>query len=236
MSRGPGRIERAVETALSSANRSYSIDELAGLAYPDVGNVEKKHRVAVLRTLGNIDNRILLWLFITYERRGRYFVTNGCNVRSYAHGLQSWWNAERSLDEIENILADDEIQAEMEPGGLWWTEVEINTMHYTINQIRQAANLPRIRTPKDAMEKTSSGELENTLTRQLGDLYVHRAWLAQSYQKVRLLGRFEQPGTPVFNFAMELRAGMKPSSEDHLLKMERRRWIGDTVIGATNDV
>lgn len=108
MSRGAGKIERAIGQALYDTDRSFLVEELVRIAYPEITTVEKKHRVAVLRALDYVQERMLLWFFRTYEARARYFISNGCNTRSYAHGLlrQSWWNRERTLEEIEEILND----------------------------------------------------------------------------------------------------------------------------------
>jgi hypothetical protein len=208
MSRGLGRIERAVATVLRDTDRSFSIDELALIAYHGINRAEKKHRVAVLRTLNNIADRMLLWFFRACKPGGQYFVANGTSVRSYAHGLlrQSWWNAERSLFDIESILADPEIKAVMEPGGLWWTEVEINKAKYGHKQ-----------------------EVQTLSPNELADLEAYRIFLATlirpepyegcynhlrpSYYNVGLLGRFEPPGSHVFEYAMQLRASPHPVAD-----------------------
>jgi len=50
MSRGPGRIERAIEQAFSAdPEATHTIDDLALAA--GLNRVEKKHRVAVLRAV-----------------------------------------------------------------------------------------------------------------------------------------------------------------------------------------
>jgi hypothetical protein len=50
MSRGPGRIERAIEALFASQpGRTFSTEELVEAAYRGVNRTEKKHRVAVLR-------------------------------------------------------------------------------------------------------------------------------------------------------------------------------------------
>jgi hypothetical protein len=55
MSRGPGRIERAIGDAFQQhPQRSYTTDELVALAYPEVRWIKKKHRVAVLRAARNV--------------------------------------------------------------------------------------------------------------------------------------------------------------------------------------
>lgn len=50
MSKGPGRLERAVMRAVFPGIE-FSTEELCRRAYPDVGQIEKRHRVAVLQVL-----------------------------------------------------------------------------------------------------------------------------------------------------------------------------------------
>ena len=58
MSRGPGRIQRAIIAAFKRyPKRSFTTDELAVLAYPGVRRIEKKHRVAVLRATWRVASR-----------------------------------------------------------------------------------------------------------------------------------------------------------------------------------
>jgi hypothetical protein len=55
MSRGPGRIQRAIIAAFKRyPKRSFTTDELVVLAYPGVRRIEKKHRVAVLRAAWHV--------------------------------------------------------------------------------------------------------------------------------------------------------------------------------------
>jgi hypothetical protein len=50
MSRGPGRVQRAVEAAFrGNPAAAFAVEDLAALAYPQVKRVAKRHRVAVLR-------------------------------------------------------------------------------------------------------------------------------------------------------------------------------------------
>ena len=54
MSRGPGRIERAIRALFDAhPDAVFVTDELCEHCYPGV-SVEKKHRVAVLRAMGNV--------------------------------------------------------------------------------------------------------------------------------------------------------------------------------------
>jgi hypothetical protein len=55
MSRGPGRIQRAIIAGFERCpKRSFRTDELVALAYPGVRRIEKKHRVAVLRAAWHV--------------------------------------------------------------------------------------------------------------------------------------------------------------------------------------
>jgi hypothetical protein len=188
MSRGPGKVERTIEQALQ-ADRSYSIEELALLAYLGINRVEKKHRVAVLRALGNINNRTPVHWYRAYEPRKRYFVCSGTSVHAYAHGImrECWWNAGRSLNEIDNILSNPQIQHVMEPGGLWWTDVEIH---------KAEAELRKLNADQDHTEAKQ-------LQRQIEALNAHRLNLHEGrtgHELVLLLGRFEHPGSGAFEY------------------------------------
>jgi hypothetical protein len=94
MSRGPGRIERAVEALFTSQpHMTYSTDELVEAVYRGVNRVEKKHRVAVLRAADNVAKRLGCWEKWKCER-GFHSTASGCgsiyvnvtDVHSYAIG------------------------------------------------------------------------------------------------------------------------------------------------------
>ena len=86
MSKGPGRIERAIADILDGeADNAFTTEDLCERVYPGVNRVEKKHRVAVLRAANGLvkrrDNTGCWW----GENLGRtrvYF--NIDNVMSYA--------------------------------------------------------------------------------------------------------------------------------------------------------
>jgi hypothetical protein len=89
MSKGPGRIERAIERLfLADPEMTYSLDELAQAVYPGVNRVEKKHRVAVLRAAWNVTPR-LWWDGLYISERGRPVIFfNQLNARSRAIAQQ----------------------------------------------------------------------------------------------------------------------------------------------------
>jgi hypothetical protein len=213
MSRGPGRIERIVEQTLHDTDRSFTVEELAKLAYPTITDVQKKHRVAVLRAINKVAKQMLIWTFRTYTPPWRCIFTVGNNVRSYAHGLlrHSWWNAERSLDEIEKILADPEIKSVMEPGGFWWAVVEENQVEAEYNRllkIGEAAGLIKRNEYKGIAPACGIADLPPELKeagKWLDAARHYRLGLAKDCDTHTLLGRFEPPGTPVFEYAMKQR-------------------------------
>jgi len=55
MSRGPGRIERAIADAFkANPRRALGVEELARIAYPGLAEVEKRHRVAIIRAADSV--------------------------------------------------------------------------------------------------------------------------------------------------------------------------------------
>jgi hypothetical protein len=58
MSRGPGRIERAIAAILDGeADNAFTTEDLCERVYSGVNRVEKKHRVAVLRAANRLVKR-----------------------------------------------------------------------------------------------------------------------------------------------------------------------------------
>jgi hypothetical protein len=58
MSKGPGRIERAIAAALDAEpDGAFTTDDLCDRVYRGVNRIEKKHRVAELRAASNLMKR-----------------------------------------------------------------------------------------------------------------------------------------------------------------------------------
>jgi hypothetical protein len=87
VSRGPGKIERAIEAAfLEAPDATFSVADLGPVAYPGLNRVEKRHRVAILRAADKVAAR-LWWKGLKSERPGGAIVyCNLLNVRSYTLG------------------------------------------------------------------------------------------------------------------------------------------------------
>jgi hypothetical protein len=132
MSRGPGRIERAIETLFAAEpSRTFSTDELVKAVYRGVDRVEKKHRITVLRAADKVAKR-LHWAKWQCERggqggggRGAVYV-NLLDPRSYGLGrlrIDSTL-AGKSMAELESMLDGGEGAKRIAPGGAWWRHVE----------------------------------------------------------------------------------------------------------------
>jgi hypothetical protein len=143
MSRGPGRIEKAIERIFAeSPSKTFSTDELAALAYPTVGRIEKKHRVAILRAADKVAAR-LYWEKWQCERvgwgtrwpgskreslkgRGAIYV-NVLDIWSYAHGRLRAENYSGALSEDgrdAKLGQGGDHHKYVVPRGAWWIHVE----------------------------------------------------------------------------------------------------------------
>ncbi len=71
MSRGPGKIERAIEAVFNEAPEwAYSVDDLIDRVYPGLNRIEKKHRVSVLRAAHKVLTRMTDWSWFQSESVG----------------------------------------------------------------------------------------------------------------------------------------------------------------------
>ena len=62
MSRGPGRIERAIKAAFDAEpTRVFTTEHLCARVYPGVDAIEKKHRVSLIRAAKRVIQREPSW-------------------------------------------------------------------------------------------------------------------------------------------------------------------------------
>lgn len=137
VSKGPGRIERAIEGAFTaSPDSSFSVADLGSAAYPGLNRVEKRHRVAIIRAADKVAS-CLWWAKLISERPGGQIIyCNTLDVRSYALGRSRadfCYNdlpLEIIVRLIEPPVPDDPYAYRsrwnlVQPGGAWWKHVEI---------------------------------------------------------------------------------------------------------------
>jgi hypothetical protein len=93
VSRGPGRIERAIRALFDAhSDEAFTTDELCEHCYPDARPIERKHQVAVLRAARNVAGPDPDWAWYRADNQGRRAVFfNRANV-------QSWHLADRISD------------------------------------------------------------------------------------------------------------------------------------------
>jgi hypothetical protein len=86
MSKGPGRVSRAIEAALEAEpDNAFTVEDLCDRVYRGINRVEKKHRVAVLRAAKAIGARRPDLDWMTGEGLGGALVLyNRYHVMSYA--------------------------------------------------------------------------------------------------------------------------------------------------------
>jgi hypothetical protein len=141
MSRGPGRIERAIEAAFAAEpDNAFNTLDLCEHAYPGVNRIDKKHRVAVLRALKRIMARRPDLETMQGDALGREIVVyHRYKVMSYAMGRLKSDNlrAYRSNDfrKPEHWITDEaELRASLSEGGknhrlvveggAWWRHTQ----------------------------------------------------------------------------------------------------------------
>ena len=145
MSKGPGKIERAIRALFdANPNRAFITDELVEHCYPEAAHyIEKKHTVAVLRAAHKVISRDPNWwsTSISYGRNVGLCFFNGDSVESYAlMRLITDYVMYRSRrptigrgvrevschDDLRAMLDDDDHRALMAPGGSWHRHVEMH--------------------------------------------------------------------------------------------------------------
>lgn len=125
MSRGPGKIERAIEEAFkANPDDTFTMDGLVAVAMPGLNEVEKKHRVSVGRAAKKAAARCGwgLWHFEGPGRGAIYFNKRSLASYSFARERADFLNRWR-------FLTDEQIRAKIPAylvaeGGAWWIHVQ----------------------------------------------------------------------------------------------------------------
>jgi len=105
MSRGPGKIERAIENLLRvNSRRSFTGEELTLACYPGINRPEKKHRVSALRAMRKIAPSLHWGSRFIWGSNGSLVFFNLLDLRSYAIG------ATRAFENGETIITKKEYE------------------------------------------------------------------------------------------------------------------------------
>lgn len=146
MSRGPGRIENGVLAVFNEEpNNAFTVEDLVERIYRWVGRVERRHRVAMLRSAKKVCLRSANWTWLESGGVGGSLVFfSPYNVMSYAAarikgeecgnnyrvndprrlGYPHW----KSLtdDDVKDCLAPGESKHHtVVEGGAWWRHVQM---------------------------------------------------------------------------------------------------------------
>ena len=142
MSRGPGKIERAIEAVFAAEpDDAFTTADLCGRVYPGLNRVEKKHRVAVIRAAKKVSGRAGWDCYRTEALGGTLVFYNPFDVMSNAIGrtkadmFTNYRNNDRRIVDHWRTTTEG-IRGTFEPGGKnhhliveggsWWRHVQLN--------------------------------------------------------------------------------------------------------------
>jgi hypothetical protein len=127
MSRGPGRIERAIAEAFErNPQATFSVAELAPYAFPGLNSLSRKHRVSIIRAAENVAWR-LYWRGEHERRRhGEIIYSNLLDPRSLRLGMlrRDFCCNRDDLATVHRVLEED--ASELVPRGVWWLHTQIH--------------------------------------------------------------------------------------------------------------
>ena len=140
VSRGAGKIEQAIiNSFLLSVGKSFTVEDLFYITYPEAFKIERKHRVSINRAASNVCERTGWDKMRRDNRGGGLIYFDPCDVISYAsarlkcsdYGYQSQDKWVRRY----NPVTDEQIFSQLEPGGrnydlvteggTWWRHTEM---------------------------------------------------------------------------------------------------------------
>jgi hypothetical protein len=187
MSRGPGRIERALRGLFdASPDRAFLTADLVKHCFPDARRIERKHEVSVLRAARKIVAGDPDWT--SWRTDWGSIVYNGGNLRSYGlfeilrsegrlirpDGSGEWdyppqpgrryydhyiWRQDPKVDRAVPLLDHPHCQAHMAPDGAWWKAVRL---HCAERDGDEAAAAP-LRLEAERAKAKSTAEVQSFL-------------------------------------------------------------------------
>ena len=115
MSRGPGRLERAIRALFDAhPDLAFVTDELCEHCYPDAKPIERKHQVAVLRAAFKVINNDPDWggfrsasqggAIVFYNRANVQSTAMCCEMAFYATVYRSPKRARRTMRAVDSFF------------------------------------------------------------------------------------------------------------------------------------
>ena len=186
MSKGPGRIQRAIRQLFdANPDRAFITDELVEHCYPETGHwgasIEKKHTVAVLRAAHKVIASDPHWWpqSIGYGRNVGLCFVNLDSVESYAlmqliteevmyrsrRPTRLRYNEVDEPDDLRALLYSDRYRKLIEPGGSWHRHVEM----FRAERDGDTERLARLNTERAAFLTASFARL-GSVTGRIADV------------------------------------------------------------------
>ena len=169
MSRGPGKIEQAIEAAFKAEpDNAFTVQDLCERAYPGINKIERKHRVSVIRAATALADRLEYWTWFKSGCPGNTLIFwNWTDVHSYGMArlkgdnlccyqarravADCWRNDEQQLR--DRLAPGGEDNHLINPGGAWFLHTEEMLAEHR-GDTKKAAKIKAAR--KADMEKTTA--------------------------------------------------------------------------------
>jgi hypothetical protein len=140
VSRGAGKIEQAItKSFLLSVGKSFTVEDLFHITYPEAFKIERKHRVSINRAASNVCERTGWDKMRRDNRGGGLIYFDPCDVISYASARlkcsEYRYQSQDKWVRRYNPVTDEQIFSQLEPGGkiydlvteggTWWRHTEM---------------------------------------------------------------------------------------------------------------
>lgn len=157
MSRGPGRIERAIAAILDTEpDNAFTTEDLCDRIYSGINRTEKKHRVAVLRAAANLMKRRDTVDCFRWSASCAYY--NRLSVLAYAMArlkadpMEHYrskdvyrWNSTSEADLQATLAETGNNHRLIVPGGAWWRHTQHAVAELEATRAGDTERLERVR-------------------------------------------------------------------------------------------
>ena len=125
MSRGPGKVRRAISDLMKSEpDGAWTIEDLCKRVYAGINSVEKKHRVSVLRAVRKAIDGDPDWTLYEGDNTGcTLTLVNEANIMSFALGRMKSDGSDHYRDRRAEreapylVHTEEQLKAQLAPGG-----------------------------------------------------------------------------------------------------------------------